>query len=187
MRDEPFIAIDYVVIAISDRSCAHGARVSASIRFGLSKGSGFFAAQDRIEIALLLLWCKRKKNRSYLRPKNTRPARRQRHSACKLLRDHCDRQETEVLPSEVGGHLQQPKPKFARLGLELFSNVRFEIRSIHGVHFDWDQFPIDKSPDSVLQNSNLLRQLKIHPHATFWCVATSRTVAEARALHHEAY
>ena len=92
-------------------------------------------------------------------------------------------EEAEVLPAELRRHLQQPQPKLAGLRFELLADLRLEIRAVHRVHLDRDQFPIDEPPHRVLEDPDLLRQLKIHPRP---CPFVSAQILQP-ALHNETY
>ena len=153
VRDEALVAVDHVMVAVAHRGRAHAARIGAGIGLGLREGGGLLAAQDRIEIALLLLGRQRQQDRAHLRPEDAGSASRQRHGACQLLGHDRDREQAQVLSAELGRRLEQPESKLAGLGFELLADLRLEVRPVHGVHFDRDEFPIDKPPNGLLEHS----------------------------------
>src|SRR6185312_7013864 len=125
-----------------------------------------FAAQHRIEIFFLLIGIERQQDRAHLRPEDAGAARRQRYRAGELFGDDRDREQTEVLAAELCRYLEKPQSQLARLGFELLADVGLEVGSVHGVHLDRDQFSIDKAPDGVLEDTDVLRQLEVHTQRT---------------------
>src|ERR1700742_3588754 len=102
MRDETLVAVDDVMIALADRAGLHAARIAASLRLGLRECRIFFAAQDRIEIALLHLFRQPQQDRARRRTEDAITAIRQRDRAVHLFPHHREREQRQALAAELG-------------------------------------------------------------------------------------
>ena len=162
VRDEPLVAVDHVTVALPHRGGAHSARIGARIGLGLRKCRGFFTAQDRMQIAILLLRVERKQDGAHLRSKNSGAARRQRNRPGELFVDDGESQQTQILAAQVCRHFEQPQSKLSGLCFQPLADIRLEVRAVHRLHLDWDQLPLDKFSNGVLKKSDIVREFEIH-------------------------
>ncbi len=162
MRDETFVAIDDVTIALPHRGRAHAARIGAGIGLGLRKGRRFFAAQNRMEIAILLLRAERQQNGTYLRSEDSRSTRRQRNRPGELFIDDGQSEQTQILAAEVCRNFEEPQPKLLGLYFQSVANIRLKVWAVHRLHLDGDQLPIHKFSDGILKKSDIVREIEIH-------------------------
>src|SRR5215510_12730982 len=81
----------------------------------------------------------------------------------------------EAKARELGLWQLDTPAEFACLGFEGLLNLGLEVRPVHAVHFDRDQFTVDEFPHRVPQQPDVLRQLEVHttlpiaPHARLCC------------------
>src|SRR5262249_8271108 len=115
MRDEALVAVDHVVIALANGAGLHAARIAASLRLGLRECGIFFAAQDRIEIALLHLLVQPQQDRPRRRTEYAVTAIGQRDRSVHLFPHDREREQREALAAELGRRIEQPQPQLARL------------------------------------------------------------------------
>jgi hypothetical protein len=162
MRDEALVAVDEVMIALADRAGLHAAGIAAGFRLGLREGGGFFAAQQRIEIALLHLFGEPQQDRARRGPEHAVAAIGERDRAGNLLPHHRERQQAQALAAELGRRIELPKAQFARLGFKRSLDLRLELGTLHAVHFDRDQFAIDIFAHRFPQQTDVLGQFEIH-------------------------
>ena len=150
------------MIALAHGRGAHGPGIGAGVRLRLREGGRLLAAQNRKKIFLLLRRIKREQHRSHIGAEHARSARRESDGARDLLPNHNHAQEAEALTAILGGHVEQPKTKLLRLALEIGANLGTHPRTVHGIHFDRNELPVDERPHRILEQLQFFRKLEVH-------------------------
>src|SRR5262245_22461248 len=162
MRDETLVAVDDVVVALTDGTRLHAARIAARLRLGLRESGGFLATEDRIEVLLLHLLGQPQQDRPRRWAEHTVAAVGQRDRAMHLLPNNGERKQRKALAAELSGRVELPQAQLLSFGLQRPLEFRLQLRPIHAVHLDRDKLAIDTLADRLPQQADIFRQFKIH-------------------------
>ena len=146
--NEPFGAVDNIMIAILDGPRLHSRRIAAGIRFGLGEANPLLAADHRQEKPLFLFFVAVKEHRSYFRPKDRRVTKGYRHRSRDLFHDHAAAHEVEPGAAVFRRHIEQPKTDSLGLLLERLNKLLRHVLAFRAA------FPLQRNQLSVDEFAN---------------------------------
>ena len=146
--NEPFGAVDHIMIAIFDGPRLHPRRIAAGIGLGLGEANPLLAADHRQEKSLFLFFVAVKQHRSYFRPKDRRVTKRYGHRSRDLFHDHAAAHEIEPRAAVFRRHIEQPKTDSLGLLLERLNKLLRHVFALRAAFpLQRDQLSVDEFPD----------------------------------------
>ena len=141
--NEPFGAVDHIMIAIFDGPRFHPCRIAAGIGFGLGEANPLLTADHRQEKPLFLFFVAVKEHRSYFRPKDRRVAKGYCHRSRDLFHDHAAAHEIEPGAAVFRRHIEQPETDSLGLLLKRLNKLLRHVFALRAA------FPLQRNQLSV--------------------------------------